>query len=267
MKKAVYTVFLIDCVYILTLSVASLFSNNYTLYLLFRYIALILPLVALIFVARRDELRDKRILPKKDGALMTLPLIAPTILAVIGISYVTALLLNPVLGAPKAGAEIAGGGEFLLHALIPSFFEELVFRFVPLVLLAPHSKRGAIVISSLLFAFVHFNPYQIPYALVAGAIYMAADLAFNSPLPGIAMHLLNNVTALLWQREGFAPIVLTVLALLTVVSAIAVILARKQYKRAFSFFLDKGDREEIPVLPVLLVAVSFIVAFVTYVGC
>ena len=135
MKKAVYTVFLIDCLYILISSLSSLFLNNYTLYLIIKYLAFVLPLVALIFVVRRGKFERVRLLPDKKGALLTLPLVAPAILLVMGTSYLTALVMSLVTDGAQTVGNVSGGSEFLLHALIPSFFEELVFRLVPLVLL------------------------------------------------------------------------------------------------------------------------------------
>ena len=237
MRKAVYTVILLDCLYIAMASLSSVLSSVPYLSLGIKYAAFVLPLVILMMLWRKGEYEGKiDLLPSREGLAVTLPLILPSVLLVMGLSFLTSLLMS-LFGAmpPTTTASYDFFGSFTLHALLPAVCEELVFRFIPLVLLAPHSKKSAVVISALLFAFVHASPYQIPYALVAGAVYMALDVGTGSVIPSIILHLCNNTIALLWQSV-FVPMGIWVYALiamgaLALLSVAAIVLMRKSYKR------------------------------------
>jgi membrane protease YdiL (CAAX protease family) len=85
------------------------------------------------------------------------------------------------------------------NALIPAFLEELLFRYLPILLFAPHGKWRAVVLSSVLFALAHASVYQMPYALIAGVIFITADLIFDSIIPSLAFHLLNNAVSVIWM--------------------------------------------------------------------
>ena len=266
MKKAVCTVVLLDCIYIVIASLSTLLSFIPYLSLGIKYVAFIVPLVMLMLMWRKGEYEGKiNLLPSREGLLVTLPLAVLTVLVVMGLAFVTSLFMT-LLGAPSSTAPSYDFfGSFTLHALLPAVCEELVFRFIPLVLLAPYSKKSAVVISTLLFAFIHANPYQIPYALVAGAIYMMVTIAADSVIPTVILHLLNNTVALLWQSvlvpSGLAPYALAVMGALALVSVGAIVVMRKRYKRCFSFLLDKADRVDVPIIVVAPVGIGFVLAF------
>ena len=100
----------------------------------------------------------------REGALITLLLSAPAIMLILTVSYLTSLLLTS-LGAANIPIPNEPIALMLLNrALIPSLCEEVLFRLVPLVIIAPHSHRLAVVLSALLFAFAHCNFFQIPFA-------------------------------------------------------------------------------------------------------
>ena len=269
MKKAVYTVILLDCVYIILASLASVLSFIPYLSLGIRYAAFIVPLLLLILLFRRGEYEGRiKFLPKRGELLISLPLIAPSILLVMGVSFITSLLMSLLGATPSPAQNYDLFGDFTLHALLPAVCEELVFRFIPLVLIAPYSKKSSILISTLLFAFVHGNPYQIPYALVAGAIYMALDVATDSVIPSMLLHLCNNTVALLWQGilvpTGLGIYALIAMGVLSTVSIVAVVLMRKGYGRSFSFLFDKKDRVELPLILVAPIGIGLILTFTSF---
>jgi membrane protease YdiL (CAAX protease family) len=70
--------------------------------------------------------------------------------------------------------------------------EELFCRYAVLRLLAPYGKSGAVVLSALLFALLHRNFYQMPYAFVAGLFLGAVTLASGGIACAIIFHILNN---------------------------------------------------------------------------
>ena len=131
---------------------------------------------------------------KLDGESLKhfLPLVMPVILTVMLVSFLTALLLS-LLGLSNPPIEQSSLLKMLvMHALVPAILEELLFRYVPMKLILPYSKSACIVISSVYFALIHCNLFSIPYALVAGVIFISLDIAFDSVLPSLILHFLNN---------------------------------------------------------------------------
>ena len=75
---------------------------------------------------------------------------------------------------------------------MPAFCEEFLFRGTILANLEPYGKRGAIIISSLLFGLMHQNPYQIIYTVAAGAVLGMAYVKTKSIWLPTLMHFVNN---------------------------------------------------------------------------
>ena len=118
MKKAVYTVVLLDCVYIVIASLASVLSFIPYLSLGIRYAAFVIPLLLLVLMFRRGEYDGKiAILPKRGGFLITLPLIVPSVLLVMGVSFLTAFLMSLLNAAPSTAPSYDFFSAFTLHAL------------------------------------------------------------------------------------------------------------------------------------------------------
>ena len=104
---------------------------------------------------------------------------------------------------------------YLVIGLMAPLAEEFVFRGAilrtllgwssthPLHPISPPLGRGrgwvspaaAIVISALLFAIVHLNPAQMPYAFIAGLLLGWMYWRTGSILPGMAYHWANNSAA------------------------------------------------------------------------
>ena len=101
------------------------------------------------------------------------------------------------------------GGFFeaaLRYALLTAVLEELIFRYLPMRLLAHRSPRAALLLSSLFFSLVHCDLFQMPYALFAGAVFMILDLAANSVIPSLVIHFLNNLHTVFYTSLQLAPI-------------------------------------------------------------
>ena len=92
----------------------------------------------------------------------------------------------------------------IFSIIIPSVCEELFCRYAVLRLLAPYGKSGAVVLSALLFALLHRNFYQMPYAFVAGLFLGAVTLASGGIACAIIFHILNNSlsTILYYSSDG-----------------------------------------------------------------
>lgn len=198
------------------------------------------------------------------GVRLALPLIFPTVAVVFTVSAGTSALL----GLIGAGQQVTLGGSLLdtiiMRAIVPAVMEELLFRYLPMLLLMPYGRRECVLISSLYFALVHCDLFSIPYALVAGLVFIVIDMATESVLPSVVLHLVNNLLSVLWMYWS-ADATLTVVYIagifaLAAVGTVVIILRRKDYGAAVSSALARGEgvRTAAPfalIIPTLLVAV------------
>ena len=166
-------------------------------------------------------------------ALLLIPTVAPTVALVFLVSFLTSLLLS-ALGVESAAAH---GGDFLplflKSALAPAVLEELLFRYLPIILIAPYSRKYALLISSVCFTVIH-KPESMPYAFIAGVIFMLADLACSSVIPSLILHLVNNTVSAVWLcfiKDDSVWIFVTVLAALAIISAVFIAARYKEYGR------------------------------------
>ena len=179
--------------------------------------------------------RDKSLSLGWRRLLLTLPLIAPTVLLLLGISYLTGLVLAPLgLGAPEPPS---GSLALMLavNCLVPALFEEMLFRYLPMRLRHGWSFSFTLAVPAVLFAFMHGSLYAIPYALAAGVIFMLADLAFESVIPSMLLHFVNNATSALivcFTRDGrSAATIIAVVGILAAVSLAVIAVRGKEYKK------------------------------------
>ena len=180
-------------------------------------------------------------------------------------SLVTSLLLS-LVGVSAPPLEDKGIVIMLLiHALIPAFLEEALFRYIPMKLLLPYSRRWCVIYSALCFALIHCSFYQMPYAFVAGLIFMIVDIAFDSVLPSLILHFINNAVSVVWIKycSGMTGSVIFIssLALLSLVSMVVIYKRRSEYSSIFKGSFDKGESSEITYAPFLLAVITFYLAF------
>ena len=240
MRRRVTLIIFLDLLFLLLLTVSAVIGS--TAGRLFYYLAYILPVTAgLIFAKKTGAQNAMRLLPKET--LPSLALFAPTLIAVIGISTVTSVILT-ALGKTNI-TDVSGNlfVELTRHALVPAILEEMLFRYVPTRLLGDRSPRAVLVISSVMFALIHLNLFQIPYALLAGGVLAFITLSSGSIIPAMLLHFINNAVSVLCMREPetlSAPICL-VLLLLCIPSVIYIIFKRKKYRELLTHALS-GDR-------------------------
>ncbi len=128
---------------------------------------------------------------------LLLPTLIPSVVFIYAAAVTSSLILS-ALGLYNEPIEISSLPLMLLeHAVRPAILEEAVFRYIPLVLLAHYSKKYAVIISSVFFALAHGNIFQIPYALIAGVIFIFLDIMFDSIIPSVAVHLVNNALSVI----------------------------------------------------------------------
>ncbi len=196
---------------------------------------------------------------KRDKALLSLPIIFPSIAIIALISLLTSLIMETTLGYTNS-VELEGSffSSLFLHAAVPAILEELLFRFIPLRLLSDN-KKSAVIISSLLFSFAHANLFQIPYAFTAGLIFALADIFAGSVLPSLIIHFLNNVVSLFLLYDIVANTVFIVLTALTLLSVATIIAIRRRYAEFLKPLTDK--RSDLLYISVFVfIGVTFFIA-------
>lgn len=170
----------------------------------------------------------------RDGTRLMLPLVFPTVTVVALTAYAVSLAITAVAGVENA---VTVGDRLLpallYHALLPCILEEVLFRYLPMRMLSRYGARVTVIVSSVCFALVHVDVFRMPYALIAGILFMSVDLICESVWPSVIMHLLNNAASVLYimysGTEGFSVIYFSLLGALTLISLIFLIIMRKKY--------------------------------------
>lgn len=92
-------------------------------------------------------------------------------------------------------------GEFLLlvlqAAIIPAVVEEVAIRGIVMPPLRKYGDRFAIIMSAIIFALMHSNMTQIPFAFVAGLVLGYFSISTGSVWTAVAIHAANNFIAVL----------------------------------------------------------------------
>ena len=98
--------------------------------------------------------------------------------------------------APQSSPDTTDGVAMLLYAIngmiLPAFIEEIVFRGAILQSLRRFGDGFALLTSSILFAVIHGNFVQAPYAFLMGLVIGYFVLRTGSLWTGIFIHLFNN---------------------------------------------------------------------------
>ena len=229
------------------------------------YLSFILPIAMALFLTRR-EVGDMReyLTIDREGISLAWPVIFPTITATMLIAHLTSFVIFAVTG--KTNYMDLGDSyplALLNHALLPAILEEALFRYLPMKLLAPYSKRGAIFISAFFFALVHHNLFTIPYAFFCGVLFMALALATESIIPTVVLHFINNALSIslgFILYDGAALMLYIWIGLMTLVSAIYIYRKRDDYWLALLMINDKGEGVRITANMLLFALVTLSIA-------
>lgn len=100
------------------------------------------------------------------------------------------------LTSPENFTFSGGFGLYLLYivrgAVCPALIEEFAFRGVVMQPLRKYGDGFAIVISSLMFALLHGNLVQAPFAFMIGAVIGYLVIITNTMWTGVLIHFINN---------------------------------------------------------------------------
>lgn len=261
MKKEVniFTAAATLCVVLLMLSSALKGAASTAVYCL----SFLIPTAVGVFLERKNAYKEEResplrLVPRSGSLKLALPAAVPTVALVLLMSFLTALLISSVTGATD---EFDVGDSFftalMLHVVLPALFEEALFRYLPLRLFGGRAPLLAIIISASYFSLAHFSLFRIPYAFLAGAIFMLIDLLCDSPLPSVVIHLLNNLCSLLLVfyggSQGFVIWGFAVLGLATVASIALIVYRRRDYINSIRDLLSYSERWKADMSPLIYV--------------
>lgn len=85
--------------------------------------------------------------------------------------------------------------QIVAYAFIPPLVEEFAMRGIVMQPLRKYGDRFAIVVSAVLFAALHGNMVQIPFAFIAGLALGYFAIITDSIWTSVAIHFLNNLSA------------------------------------------------------------------------
>lgn len=231
--------------------------------------AIVLTLVFLLKVTRLKT-KDLRIMlpaPWSPGFCL------PVFLGVANLANLAGALINRLTGSPATSEMLPSGGpellmQFLALCVMPAIAEELLFRGAFQGLMRPCGSAAAIFAPALLFGVLHLDLAQGLTAFACGVFLGWLAERSGSILPGMLLHLVNNVLAFLTiYLRYYAPaevsfgVELFILLFFPAFGAWMICNARRQ---GFSF--SAGLRPGVDVLtvftsPVYCATVLFLVAY------
>lgn len=198
-----------------------------------------------------DKLSALRLLTARDTTL-ALPLIPPTV----ALTMLTAIGFSALFSFfdIESGATLTGSffAALLEHALLPAVCEELLFRYLPIVLLGRDNPKGLILTSAFFFALGHVSIPHLPYAFLAGICYMALALMTDSVWPCVLTHFVNNLLSLslTFFPATTAPI-LIIFAAVTLLCVIFLVIKRRVYLDRIRPLLVGKSHEFLTRTPIL----------------
>ncbi|MDD2417727.1 MAG: type II CAAX endopeptidase family protein [Oscillospiraceae bacterium] len=94
--------------------------------------------------------------------------------------------------------------NIIVFAVLPAILEEMVYRGYVLRTLLKYGNGFALVVSSLLFALMHGNLQQIPFAFIVGLACGYLMISTGQIWPAMMLHFLNNFMSTLLQYAGMS---------------------------------------------------------------
>lgn len=124
------------------------------------------------------------------------------------INYVLQLLfgvgeIENVMDAIAPSSFSSGIVTLIFTAFVAPVFEEMIYRHLLLRSLKPIGDTPAIILSALIFGLAHGNFDQFAYAFLSGVIFGLMAVRYDSIIPGMVLHLINNffVTVITYQKQ------------------------------------------------------------------
>jgi len=171
--------------------------SNMVIYCIFMTIPFALLWVCFRFFFKNvDTHLVKRYLPKKPFLFIA---------GTLGIGYITNITISSLFpgfveryaleGSPNPETVAGIILMYISNAILPAILEEWAFRGVICKNLLPYGKKGAILISSLLFGIMHINPSTVIFTTVIGIMLAICYEHTGSLAIPMVIHFLNNAIA------------------------------------------------------------------------
>ncbi|MDR0975141.1 MAG: CPBP family intramembrane metalloprotease [Ruminococcus sp.] len=169
------------------------------------------------------------------------------------------------------------------------FLEELLFRGIILGSLSRYNRTFAIIISAIAFGFTHGNIQQACYSMIAGIVFAAVDLRYNSIIPSIISHSFINIFGMIssffMKATGYSEtaekmlsmtnpfemiklitpqmivVMLILFAVITAFIITAIVIVIKNKNRFREFFIPVTEWNKSRALPILLTSIPWILCF------
>ena len=175
---------------------------------IFQLIYIVLPFAVLFLTLGEEKSQIIEMYEKpKKTTLYVLGVFAGLMICLVGdmvSSYVTAIFemfgtdfYNSDMSIPT---NVPGVIVFVLGcAVMPALVEEFAFRGVILTSLRKYGNKFAIVSSAILFAIMHGNMIQIPFAFIAGLALGYFMISTGSIWTSVTIHFLNNLISVIFS--------------------------------------------------------------------
>lgn len=160
-------------------------------------------------------------------------------------------------------------------AVVPALVEEFAIRGAVLQPLRKYGDKFAILASAIVFAALHGNLIQAPFALIAGIVLGYTVCITNSIWTGVLIHFCNNMYAVITEfmmaditNEDTLNIVYTavmaVLYVLSIIGSVAFVVVRNKRRLVPSFtVLSEGKKMKHFVLTLPMIIAIVIMIYIT----
>ncbi|MGN0520668.1 MAG: type II CAAX prenyl endopeptidase Rce1 family protein [Candidatus Fimenecus sp.] len=244
--------------------------------------------ISFLFQKKRGLIKELPLGTPNDGKASVLLIFIGVMCCVAG-SYATSILtamFEGVFGVtftmPESDVVYNSVPMFLLAvlgtAIVPAFVEEFAIRGTVMQPLRKYGDKFAIVMSALVFALMHGNMVQIPFAFIAGLAIGYAVTVSGSMWVGIAIHFLNNFASVLMQtavdtlpdkQENI--VILAILASIFVAGIVSLILYLKNYAHTplekGGSLLPNGEKSKayLCTVPMIFAAILLLIETAQYI--
>jgi membrane protease YdiL (CAAX protease family) len=194
--------FLITGIIILVMMLVSLATptlnklvGNEAAVLLYQILAMGIPFLIVFTIRKRKSARTSFNLTLQDKSIIPIIIVAGIVLLLGVVGPISGLIPVPesMKQAFAKAASHTGLSTFILMVIAAPVLEELIFRGIILDgLLRRYSPKTSILISSLLFAIVHLNPWQFVTGFIMGAFIGWVYYKTKSLLAAIIIHASAN---------------------------------------------------------------------------
>lgn len=188
-------------------------------------------LIGYVLLRRKKRIGDLPLGTPYDGKAAALLVFIGLAVCIAG-SYITGIfgsIVESIFGItftmPEDTTVLNNAPTILLYLLgmaaVPALVEEFAIRGVVMQSLRRYGDKFAIFMSALVFALMHGNMVQIPFAFIAGLMIGYAVTVTGSMWTGVAIHFLNNFVSVMMQVvQDNLPMSMQNLVLLGMIAAI-----------------------------------------------